>query len=526
MADEHSVMRWVFALVIVALAHVLPLTRIYLPAISLPPDEESVKIQFSESSEEDTNADVIEPKPLDAAVSKPVPPAPPMVALHMPKAVPPQSPPPPPSMPAVKAEVKPVPPKIEVKPAAPLLELPPLVEPATAYDTSAKTTEKAPPGAHLSDRNSDAADKSPKNLKEGEIYNDKGRSKNILFLGRWGEQNLPPIATDAASGSVKKSGSPDAGKGPQDDTRQPDLEQPHKAAAIPGKKEELNLGAAARTAPAGGTKDVVPAAPRPKDIPDARTEFVSPTPQSAPAEDDATGLKRERPKTQIAATVDAAPLPGNVPDATGNHNVAGQNDTPQQRAEKNPPATAAPKKFNELDEWDRILNEAGAKGKKDGRGGVQGGKAGVNTRAGEKGHEGNGALRPGDDDATSDVQTYNTLSSARKFDEARFAKRADPKAAYFKDLIRRIDGKWKAEVVSRNRTRLIAGQVVIKIVVRKDGKLLEATEVSRTKGLPDDYVRMTITATKAAADPLSDPFPPALQDKETIDDEFSFLYEY
>ena len=38
------------------------------------------------------------------------------------------------------------------------------------------------------------------------------------------------------------------------------------------------------------------------------------------------------------------------------------------------------------------------------------------------------------------------------------------------------------------RFRPITGIVTMKIVIRKDGKLLEATEVARTKGIPDEYV--------------------------------------
>lgn len=178
--------------------------------------------------------------------------------------------------------------------------------------------------------------------------------------------------------------------------------------------------------------------------------------------------------------------------------------------------------MDELEAFRALLE---GRGKTDGRGGEAGERVGVQARPGAKGHEGDGTLRPGHDEAVSDVTTINLESSADGFDEARFAKRYDARTAYVKPLARRIDNKWKAERVARNRMRFAPGIVTFRIVVRKDGKLLEATEVSRTpKELPDEYAASAKVAIQRAADPLSEPFPAELAQHETLEFVFNFLY--
>src|SRR5208283_2641432 len=109
--------------------------------------------------------------------------------------------------------------------------------------------------------------------------------------------------------------------------------------------------------------------------------------------------------------------------------------------------------------------------------------------------------------------------------EARFAKRKDPVSTYFRPLFRRIDNKWKAEIVARDRLRPIVGEVCMKIVVRKDGKLLEAIELSRTpKDLPDEFVSIAKIAVERAAAPLSEPFPQDLANREKLETVIGFIY--
>jgi hypothetical protein len=187
-----------------------------------------------------------------------------------------------------------------------------------------------------------------------------------------------------------------------------------------------------------------------------------------------------------------------------------------------PAKSKIPAEPDELKAFAALLDGQGAA---NGRGGDAGDKPGINARPGEKGHEGDGTLRPGHDEAVSDVTTINLESSAEAFDDARFAKVFDPKTAYVKPLARRIDGKWKAERVARDRWRPIPGVVTFKVKVRKDGKLLSATEVSRSpKDLPDEYSASVKIAIEQAADPLSEPFPPGLSDHETLEFVFNFLY--
>ena len=154
------------------------------------------------------------------------------------------------------------------------------------------------------------------------------------------------------------------------------------------------------------------------------------------------------------------------------------------------------------------------------------GKTGPRLRKGEQGHEGNGTQRPGDNNAVSDVTTVNLESSAAEIGDPRFEKRFDPKTAYIKAFARRIDGKWKADIHAHLRERwLVPGMVSIKIVLRKDGKLMEASEAYRNKGVPDEYVATAKRAVEEAAKPTADPFPTALEDRETIEYTFNFLYQ-
>ena len=85
--------------------------------------------------------------------------------------------------------------------------------PESAFDVDTNTSKLAPREAYLSDRNSTAADRGPKNLPQGDPYIDKGDTNLIKYLGKRGEGNKPAVASDANSGSIKKEGSEESGDG-------------------------------------------------------------------------------------------------------------------------------------------------------------------------------------------------------------------------------------------------------------------------------------------------------------------------
>ena len=74
----------------------------------------------------------------------------------------------------------------------------------------------------------------------------------------------------------------------------------------------------------------------------------------------------------------------------------------------------------------------------------------------------------------------NLNSSAEEVGGARFAKRLDPVAAYFRPIIRRIDAKWRARVAI-TRTRVVTGLVTVRVVMHKSGKRLETVIEQRSE---------------------------------------------
>ena len=412
------------------------------------------------------------------------------------------------------------------KPKLKLLDLETLApSPGVALDES-KTTKAAPKDGYLSDRTSTAADRGPKNLPRGDPFMENGESKAIRYQERRGEGNVPSLRESDTSGSVKKEGNPDAGRGTMD-RRPPDAQPPLKAQAVPGTtgvppverhdRDDRATGVPARDEPKTQENITSPAAA-------ARTEGRGGTDSQFPNPD------QDREKLVSGPQVKPEAAPGGLierPSAkAGESTGLGGTDSqfPNSRKLVSVPQSdpAKPDSPDELKAFEALLD---GKGGTDGRGGNVGGKVGVHARPGEKGHEGDGTPRPGHNEAVSDVTTINLESSAGEFDEARFAKIYDPKTAYVKPLARRIDGKWKAERVARTRWRPVHGVVTFKVVLRKDGKLLSATEADRSpKDLPDEYSASAKVAIEEAAKPLGEPFPPALAEHETLEFAFNFLY--
>jgi len=497
------VVRWVVILTLAAAIHCVPMLCLTLSAAPLASDVEFLSVDFADVPAEPDEGTA----PKDPAQAGPAialkPPTLPETTPHTPAAAP--TVPPAPAPPA--AAVKPaVPNAVAAAPKTKLNvpELEPLVAPGVAFDES-KTTKEVPKEGYLSDRNSTAADKGPKSLPRGDPFMDKGESKAIRYQQRRGEGSLPALPSSDTSGSVKKEGNPDAGRGIPD-LRPPDARQPLR----PPAPETKDI---AKTVPDVVTADTK----RPPDPSRDRPKAVG---KETPAGDAADGIGPGPARTPPAPKTEPV---GRVANST--HEAATPSLVPSDKRETAPaPATdtAREQPVDELAAFKALLDGRGAT---DGRGGDAGNKAGVHARPGAKGHEGDGNLRPGHDEAVSDVTTINLESSAEEFDEARFAKKFDARTAYIKPLARRIDNKWKAERVARNRVRLAPGVVTFKIVMREDGKLLEAAEVSRTpKDLPDEYAASAKVAIERAASPLSEPFPPALADKETLEFSFNFLY--
>ena len=405
----------------------------------------------------------------------------------------------------------------------------------SAFDVDANTSKLAPREAYLSDRNSTAADRGPKNLPQGDPYIDKGDTNLIKYLGKRGEGNKPAVASDANSGSIKKEGSEESGDGggkqakdlskttrtaelltplpkdtplkaePADKTVQPakiaaleKIEEPvapQPAVAVrpdirvpvKSKLEEPDLVVAEHgtIAPPKRVKEIVPEAVQ---VP---TEFAIDPPRVKPA-----------PRVARVDPVAARPTP---PD----------------------PSVLQPTEIDkaidaqaELDRFEAQLNGVNSTAAAFGRPGT-----GAKLRKGQKGHEGNGTARPGDDAAVSDVTSINLESSASELGDPRFAKKFDAKTAYIRNFARRIDGKWKADIQAHLRVRLVPGTVSIRIVIRKDGMLMDASEAYRDRGVPDEYVATARRAVKEAANPTTDPFPPELESRETIEYTFNFLYQ-
>jgi len=527
--------RWLAVCALAAAIHLVPMLYLTLPPARLvEPEQTFVELEFTEFSAqtaplaaakapeilmpaelktEPKTVAVTEPPAVPAAPAAPDALKPKITAIPKPAAAQPE---PKAATPAPVEAAAPAPDEKKVALHEP--DLPALNPKEMAAFDESKTTKEMPKDGFASDRTSTAADKGPKNLPRGEAYVDKGESTSIRYLQKRGEGNLPALEATAAAGSVKKEGNPDAGKGLPGETM-PEKKTPPKSRIL---LEEVQPELKPRE------KKVTekPAQPQTKEV-QALPALTRNTPKEEKA--DAKKLGFEKSDTGLEPLA-AAPEPKKPEiETVETVNARIKKETPprptlaEETAELAPVET--PRRDFKEDELAAFRALIDGKGKKGGRGGVAGNKAGGLARPGAKGHEGDGNLRPGHDEAVSDVTTVNLYSSAEDFDDSRFAKRLDPKAAYVKPLARRIDGKWKAEIIARNRFRLVRGIVAIRIIIRKDGKLMEASEVQpRLAGMPDDSVNVAIMAVKRATEPLSEPFTAELANRETIEFIFSFQY--
>lgn len=418
--------------------------------------------------------------------------------------------------PAAKAKVEPKPlHDRDLQPMAPV---------DVAFDQNSKVTKAPPKDGNLSDRNSNAADRGPKNLPIGDPYMDKGETNLIKYDGKRGEGNLPPLSSDASSGSVKKEGSPIAGDGSAPIA--PDFSKAVKTAEKPRPKtietegSELDVAEKKKVAAIrASTESVKPnIEPVPKAVPpstdseiaDIGLELPPPRAKQFPSEPLRVATSLEFDQNKKTKNADAVePLKIDTP------------ETKEQLAEKRVAISKALDEQAELAAFEAQLNGANVQAAGDG----SVGKTGPKLRKGELGHEGNGTIRPGDDNAVSDVTTINLSSSATEVGDPRFEKRFDPKTAYIRAFARRIDGKWKADIQAKLRVRLVPGMVSIRVILRKDGKLMEASEAFRNRGVTDEYVATAKHAVEEAADPSAEPFPAALAGRETIEYTFNFLYQ-
>ncbi|MFH0939408.1 MAG: hypothetical protein V1899_09030 [Planctomycetota bacterium] len=380
----------------------------------------------------------------------------------------------------------------------------PLLKPRAAFDES-KTTQESPDKGYLSDRTSTAADRGSKNLKRGDPFIDKGESKIIAALQKRGENKLPAPSTDLASGSVKKEGSPDVGK------KNISVHRGDICAVKPQPKGVVDGGTGGR---GDGEKQLLPKS-RQKSLHHAKILTVS-------SAEDAKENSIKEITEKIIGTVESSRrvrLSETAQHSSVANTIADSELGDIQFADK---PTLNATAVDELEAFKAALENATRKSES---GNETDAKIGVRDRPGALGHEGNGTPLPGHTTAVSNVTSINLNSSAAEFDEARFAKIADPVIAYFKPLLRRTDGKWKAEIVARNRARILSGVVALKIMMRKDGALLDVLEVSRFPSeLPDDYVAIARLAVQRAAEGKAEPFPLTLEKFETLEISIGFIY--
>jgi len=530
--------RWIAVCVLAAVIHLLPLIWFTLPNVPLGEESNVINIDFSDSVADLAETPTVVDLPKVATPAAPKAIAPPSIeeppqSAQAPKvamtqqAVPKTAPAPAPKIELPKPEAAQAPapaPVAETKPALREPDLEPLSNKDVAAFDESKTTKEIPKDGYASDRNSTAADRGPKNLPRGDPYIEKGESKNIRYLEKRGEGNLPAFAANAASGSVKKEGNPDAGKGFVDE-RPADKKLPPKSAVAPD-EVDVKVKPQDKTAVVK-TPDIKPDAPplasalRPEDIKEEKAPEKKIGKELAPdgTEQVAQNTEPAKPKPLTVPNPDAKNARPAVTEKTNAPETLHPDETARAAA------VEQPRRNKEKDELAAFAALIDGRNNTPGRGGDSGEKAGIPGRAGSKGHEGDGTLRPGHDEAVSDVTTINLESSAEAFDDARFAKKFDAKTAYVKPLARRIDGKWKAEIVARSRFRLVRGVVTIKVLLAKDGTLLDATEVlPRQSGITDECVTIAKLAVQRAAEPKSEPFPAELAGRDTLEFIFSFLY--
>lgn len=538
---------WMGVLLAAFVFHAIPLFFITFK-MPPPPVEEPVTVTLDDSflnmfaAPPETPASKPEiPAPKEIAAVQPaavpaspvVPPEVPASIVEPPPAVPEKPKPaaPKPSSPAPKPPVAPEKTDVPTAPKKPLhdKELPPLAPKSmTAFDESTDVTKTAPKDAYLSDRNSVAKDRGPKNLPVGDPFLDKGDTNLIKYLQKRGEGNLPPLESEANAGSVKVEGAAVSGDGGGKQAK--DFSKNVKTAEVTTPRPQESKVEAPPEKVAPEKKVDVASLPPPLPVkPDLRPT-LKPKPQEPDPIPSETGTL---PPAQKVKEVAAEPVqlptefaldpPKRIKPAEPIRN----NATVVAKQPLSDPTVLQPTAIDkaidqqaELDRFEAQLNGRNSSAANDGF--VAG--SGAKLRKGQQGHEGNGTTRPGDDNAVSDVTSINLESSATEFGDAQFAKKFDPKTAYIKRFARRIDGKWKADIVAHLRRSLIPGSVSIRIVIRKDGKLLEASEVYRDRGVRDDYVATAKRAVEEAATPNADPFPPALAERDTIEYTFTFLY--
>ncbi len=523
------------ALIFAALVHFIPMVYLIMPAPLVPDETETVSVDLNDLPDFVSGAASPSPAPEErkantSSLSPVIPNAPAAPDVAKPATPTPPTPPPPPAKvtppppatpPAVKAPapkaapLAPAPAPAPAKPApekkADTLAVSPLSKNnMTAFDDSKVTTEKAPDDAFASDKNSTAADNGPKNLPRGMPYSKEGQTDIQTTLGHSGEGDLPPITVSPTAGSIKVEGSPDVGKGIA--STKPDEERP-----LASLKPADNPDARSKPTPAPA------AAPtKAKDSTSAPEIAEKITPKSKPLN---AGAERD------PSGNGTMPIGENVqkgPEKTAKGLTRNPDETPQPLAKIDAPEstfTAAPgskqdKKKAEMDAFAALLDGAS---NTNGNGGATGTKVGGAGRPGQKGHEGDGTLRPGDQNAVSELAMINLHSSAEEAGGTRFAKRLDPVAAYFRPIIRRIDAKWRARVAT-TRTRAVTGMVTVCLTMERSGKRVGTEVVERSEGLPDEYVEMVKDAVEQATTPTAEPFTGDLAKDNRTSMTFTFFY--
>ncbi len=389
------------------------------------------------------------------------------------------------------------------KPAEPDL---PAWDSVRVADDAAAGLEKPPENALYEGATHSVATDRSKKEKIGPDPKVDGESGEILFADRRGEnENKEAKRDDPSVGAVEKEGTPEPGQPvePQVQTsRQPEPE-PAKATelAAPPRAEEAKPEVA-EPARAEPVVDRVSASePQPDGVDPLRqlTSVLEPTEKIRASE--------EQP---LAAQFEREPLDP-------------KDDPRKPELAKDEPVVAQARKpvaapvDPELARLQRILENPQAAPD------TALTRPGAGTREGEVGHEGNGTVRDGELNAVSDIISA-TMTSASAYGDVAFSKRATPEHAYLKPYFRRMDAKWKAVFFAGSRalSNMEFGSVQIRFTLDQGGKLLDASEVSRTGTISDTAVRACLEGLRRAAP--HDAFPPSLAGREKLTETVVFLY--
>ena len=515
------------------LVHVVLFLCMPLPSISHPlgrkVDRRELLIRFEPSAELDSvSASVTDPTPEVVPEASIEDFAPPVVGM----------PPPEPEQTPIPESEKLAAQPPEQPPAVPqpnLGELEPFEKPRTAlvYDRSKGDSASQQDAKYVGETNSVAADMAKKDKPLGDPSM-LGESSFVRFSGRRGETGTSPEKPqEIMAGKATAEGSVEPGKPPEPltgtDEKSQEVEGGSKVLPPEAEKETPLTPALPLPLPSDGKLDPITHAPTPLGEP------VPLKPQSGALSEG--GVERAGTDADLLVARDTErhaekgtsrdPVPGTLqpqhpavplvapPDPS--MAVAG----PRKERLPVPESAATTKSLQdpELKRLEALLAQHST------RAAFENArlKPGQGPRAGDSGVQGDGRTRSGDRQAVSDVITDNYATVAAKTGEVSFAKAASPEAVYLKEYLGRVNENWKRNVIAAGRIRWEeTGVVEMHFTLSRDGKLEEAAERSRAKGLSDQAVAHCKRAFELSAP--HDAFPASLGERQKVSLVVRFLY--